>query len=110
MDIESLQHPLVRAAITAMNSKDRATWLMLFAQDAVLTDDGKRRDFVSWSDSELFGENDGQLTTVDRQEDEGLTIVGKFHSSRWGDFNTMMRFQVQNGTITRLDIGQVDSE
>jgi hypothetical protein len=108
VDIESLQHPLVRAAILAMNSGDRATWLRLFADDAVLTDDGKRQDFVSWSDSELFGESTGQLMTVERQEDDGLSIVGKFHSSRWGEFNTFMRFQVQNGVITRLDLGQVN--
>ena len=106
MDIDSLQHPLVRAAIQAMNSGDRATWMMLFSEDAVLNDDGSRRDFVSWSDSELFEANRGELTTVDRQEDEGRTIYGKFHSSQWGEFKTFMRFHIQNDQITRLDLGQ----
>ena len=97
MDVDSLRHPLVRSAIEAMNSGDRASWLMLFSDDAVLTDDGKRRDFVSWSDSELFVEGTGQLTSIERQEDDGLTIYGTFRSSRWGDFKTFMRFQTQNG-------------
>lgn len=106
MDVDSLQHPLVRSAIEAMNSGDRASWLMLFSDDAVLTDDGERRDFVSWSDHELFVAGSGQLTSVDRQEDDGLTIVGTFTSSRRGEFTTVMRFQTQNGTLTRLDVGQ----
>jgi hypothetical protein len=108
MNTDSLQHPLVRAAIIALNGRDRTAWLILFSADALLTDDGNSQDLVPWSDNELFGADHGQLTTVTRQEDGGLSIYGNFHSSRWGDFNTFMRFQVQDGKIVRLDVGQSD--
>lgn len=106
MNVELLQHPLVKAAITAMNSQDRAAWMQLFAENTVLTDDGNRQDFVHWSDHEIFGKDTGELRTVDRQEDGGLTVYGKFRSSRWGEFNTFFRFHVQDGKIIRLDVGQ----
>lgn len=108
MDIESLQHPVVKAAISAMQRGDRQAWLDLFATNAVFTDDGQRQDLVRWSDRELFGASTGQLTSVDRQKDGGLSLIGSFRSDRWGEFKTFLRFHVQDGKITRLDVGQLN--
>src|SRR5258706_10242476 len=44
MDADQLIHPVVKAAIDAMNAVDREAWLGLFAEDAILTDDGSERD------------------------------------------------------------------
>jgi hypothetical protein len=40
-------------------------------------------------------------------ENNGLDLLGEFHSDRWGDFRTYFRFQLSPaGRIKRLDIGQ----
>lgn len=107
MNTNKLTNPLVKAAIEAMNGRDRDGWFKLFADDTKLTDDGNENDFAAWSDSEFFGDTKAYLKSVDRVEANGLTIYGKFHSDRWGEFDTFMTFQVQGDKITRLDVGQV---
>ena len=57
----------------------------LFASNVTLTDDGNPPEFTQWSDSELFGSDKAYLMSIDRVEDNGLTIYGKFHSDRWGN-------------------------
>jgi hypothetical protein len=108
MNTEQLTNPLVKAAIEALNARDRQGWFSLFASDTTLTDDGNVREFTQWSDSELFGNDKAYLMSIDRVEDNGLTIYGKFHSGRWGEFDTFMKFKVQDNKIIRLDVGQVD--
>jgi hypothetical protein len=108
MNIELLTNPLVKAAIEAMNARDRQSWFNLFASDVTLTDDGNANDFTQWSDSELFGEDKAYLMSIDRVENNGLTIYGKFHSDRWGEFDTFMKFKIQDNKITQLDVGQVE--
>jgi hypothetical protein len=107
MDTEQLTNPLVRAAIEALNAGDRQAWLSLFALGAALTDDGNAREFTRWSESELFGESKTTLASIDRVEDNGLTIYGKLHSESWGEFTTFMKFTILGNKITRLDVGQV---
>ncbi|MBX3085736.1 MAG: hypothetical protein KF716_29130 [Anaerolineae bacterium] len=108
MTTEAL-NPLVRAAIEAMNARNRQAWFSLFADDTVLTDDGSVRDFIQWSDSEFFGKTKAYLMSVDRVEDDGMTIYGRFHSDQWGEFDTFMKFKIQGDKIRRLDVGQVDA-
>lgn len=108
MNVENLTNPLVKAAIEAMNAMDHQGWFKLFASGATLTDDGDQHDFTEWSDSELFGKDRGYLMSIDRVEDNGLTIYGKFHSDQWGEFETFMKFTVQGDKIVRLDVGQAD--
>ncbi len=108
MNMELLSEPLVKAAITAMNAGDRAGWFDLFAPDATLADDGNTVDFRGWSESELFGDNRGYVTAIERVEDDGRTVYAQFHSDKWGDFLTFMKFEVSGGMITRLDLGQVE--
>jgi hypothetical protein len=105
MDTSQLD-PIVKAAIEAMNTRDRQQWSALFADSITLSDDGTARDFTQWSDSELFGKNKAYLKSIDRVGDNGLTLYGKFHSDRWSEFNTFMKFKVEGGKITRLDVGQ----
>lgn len=106
MNVEGLSNPVVKAAITAWNNRDRAAWMNLFAPDAALTDDGNPHDFIEWSDGEIFGDSKSRITTIDREEDDGLTLYARLSSERWGDFNTFMKFQLADGKITRLDVGQ----
>lgn len=106
MDTTQLTNAVVRAAIETMSARDREGWLKLFAHDATLTDDGTERGVIEWSDSELFGSDRAYLKSIDWLEDGGLTIYGKFHSDRWGEFDTFMRFQLHGDWITRLDVGQ----
>ena len=108
MNTELLTDPIVTAAIIAMNTGDRAGWFDLFAADATLTDDGNAADFRRWSDSELFGDSRGYVTKVERVEDNGRTLYARFHSDKWGDFLTFMKFEIVGGKITRLDVSQVE--
>jgi hypothetical protein len=49
-----------------------------------------------------------RFTSIDRIENDGLNLVGSFHSEQWGDFRSYFRFQLSSaGKIARLDIGQV---
>src|SRR5579871_5625704 len=96
MTPDSLLDPRVKAALDAMKVRDRRAWFNLFTTEAILTDDGNAHDFAKWSDAELFGEDKGYLMSIDRVEDHGLTVYGKFHSDRWGEFETFMRFTVKN--------------
>lgn len=107
MNIEQLSNPTAKAALNAMRAGDREGWFALFTADAVLTDDGSPHDFREWSDSELFGESRGYVTSIQHEEDEGLTLYAHFHSDRWGDFLTFMKFALEDGKIIRLDVGQV---
>jgi hypothetical protein len=108
MNLEVLTDPVVKAAITAMNAGDRAGWFDLFAPDATLTDDGNPTDFREWSDSELFGDSRGYVTEIERVGANGRTLYARFHSDKWGDFLTFMKFEIQGSKITRLDVGQAE--
>jgi hypothetical protein len=73
----------------------------LFCDKPELIDDENPHDFSGWSERELFGFSLAYLSSIDKVEDEGLTIYGKFHSDQWGDFKTFMRFHVENGRSAR---------
>lgn len=107
MDIINIPDPIVRAAIKAMNTRNRQAWFDLFAPDAVLTDDGNPHDFTEWSDSELFGSSAGRVTAIDHIEDDGKRLFAQFHSDQWGDFPTSMQFTIAGNKITRLDVATI---
>ncbi|MBI1281973.1 MAG: nuclear transport factor 2 family protein [Anaerolineaceae bacterium] len=107
MDRAQLSHPIVKAAITALHAGDRKAWLALFVPDAVLTDDGSRRSYVEWSDTELFGKGNGRIIDILSEQDNGLTVNTLFHSNVWGEFKTFWTFQIQGDKIARLDVGQL---
>jgi hypothetical protein len=107
MNTDLLTNPLVKAAIQALNAHDRDGWFKLFADDTALTDDGNQHDFRQWADREFFGSSKTYLKSIDRVEDNGLTLYGRLHSDQWGEFDTFMKFQVHGDKITLLDVGQV---
>ncbi len=108
LDLNEIDQPIVRSAIEALNSRNKKQWYELFSDKPELTDDGNPQDFSEWSERELFGSSVAYLASIDKIEDNGLTIFGKFHSDQWGDFRTFMRFHVENDRITKLEVGQTE--
>ena len=108
MNKEQLSHPIVKAAVSALHAGDRSAWLALFTPDAILTDDGNKRNAIEWSDSELFGKGNGRIINIDSEAANGLTIYAVFHSTVWGEFKTFWTFDIQGDKITRLDVGQLN--
>ena len=56
----------------------------------------------------FFGSSLAYLASIDKVEDRGLTIYGRFHSDQWGDFKTFLKFHVDNGKITKMAVGQAN--
>ncbi|HEV8646854.1 MAG TPA: hypothetical protein VGR01_14940 [Burkholderiales bacterium] len=108
MITNALTNVTVKAAIDALQSGDRKAWSALFEPDAKLYDDGAPRSLKKFTRDALGHE---RFTSIDRVENNGLDLVGAFHSDQWGDFRTFFRFQLSSsGKIKRLDIGQAESE
>ncbi|WP_345209431.1 hypothetical protein [Mucilaginibacter gynuensis] len=104
MYTEKLTNPVVKQAINALQTANKTVWFSLFTTDAELYDDGKLISFRYFSDSALGHEH---FNSIDRVEDDGLSVYGKFHSDQWGDFKTYFKFHINaDGKINRLDIGQ----
>ena len=101
---DDITNPVARAAITALQAGDKATWLSLFAQNAVLLDDGRPRNFLRFSEEALGHE---LFRSIDQIRDQGLEIEGQFHSDTWGNFRTYFRFTLDDfNKISQLEIGQ----
>lgn len=106
MNTNALTNPTVKAAIEALQSGDRKAWSVLFEPGAKLYDDGAPRSLEKFA-RDAFGHE--RFTSIDRVENNGLDLVGAFHSDQWGDFRTYFRFQLSaSGKISRLDIGQAE--
>jgi hypothetical protein len=106
MITDTLTNPTVKAAIEALQNGDRKAWSALFEPDARLYDDGAPRRLDKFTRDALGHE---RFTSIDRVENNGLDLVGAFHSEQWGDFRTYFRFQLSpSGKIKRLDIGQAE--
>jgi hypothetical protein len=103
---ETISHPVARAAIEAWQQGDEKGWRALFSNDAKLFDDGHPRDLHQFS-TEAIGHE--RFTSIDKIEDNGLSVYGKFHSDTWGDFKTYFKFHLDaQGKINKLEIGQAD--
>src|SRR5215831_14159945 len=106
MTLDGLKNPTVRAAIDAFQKADRRAWAALFAHDAQLFDDGSPRSLEQFTRDALRHE---RFTSIDLVKQEGLEVIGHFHSEQWGDFRAYFRFHLDPaGKIHRLDIGQAD--
>jgi hypothetical protein len=104
VDSAKLTNPTVRIAVEALQRGDREAWASQFSADAKLFDDGEPRSLAEFTQEALGHE---RFTSIDRVEDLGLHLIGRFHSDRWGDFNTYFKFKLgPTGQIERLDIGQ----
>ena len=105
LGLSSIANPVVRSAIGALNGRDMKLWFELFSEKPKFSDDGIPRDLVKWCEEELFGSSLAYLISIDKVEDGGLTFYARYHSDKWGDFKTFWRFAVENGKITKLDVG-----
>ncbi len=106
MSISTTQitNPTARAAVDALQAGDKVAWAALFTEDVVFTDDGKPRDFASFTDSAI---GDETFTSIERVAEDGRYVYGDFHSEQWGDFKVFFRFEVTSeGKISKLAIGQ----
>ncbi len=104
LSLDKLTNPTVKAAIAALQAGDRAAWAALFAPAATLFDDGQPHSLEAFTRDALGHE---RFTSIDRVTNNGLDLVGQFHSDRWGDFRTYFKFLLSpEGRIARLDIGQ----
>lgn len=104
MDTSKLKNETVKGAIDALQDKDSEKWLTYFTEDAKMTDDGKPRDFQSFSKDAVGNE---WFTEIQRIENDGKDIYGHLTTKQWGDFDVYFKFHVNNeGKIHQLDIGQ----
>ncbi|MGO4292782.1 hypothetical protein [Chitinophaga sp. RAB17] len=104
MNTDKLTNETVKKAITALQAGDKNAWYTLFTPGPELFDDGNKIDFKSFSEGALGHE---RFTSIDKVENNGLDLYGKFHSDKWGDFKTYFKFQLnKEGKISRLEIGQ----
>lgn len=100
-----LQNSTVRAAIEALNAQDRKAWEALFRPGATFADDGKEGSLAAFTNG-AFGKGCERFTRIDKVENNGLDVFGQLHSDTWGDFKACFKFHVQDGRITRLEVGQ----
>jgi hypothetical protein len=106
MITDTLTNPTVKAAIEALQSGDRRGWAALFETDAALFDDGSPRSLEKFNEEALGHE---RFVSIEHVENQGLDLMGQFHSDQWGDFRAYFRFQLSPaGRIKRLDIGAAD--
>jgi hypothetical protein len=106
MNTTILTNHVVKDAFNAWQQGDSKLWLSHFTEDAKLLDDGHLRDFKKFS-TEAIGHE--RFTSIDKVENNNLSIYGKFHSDTWGDFKTYFKFHInEQGKIYKLEIGQAD--
>ncbi|WPU98538.1 hypothetical protein SNE26_21165 [Mucilaginibacter sp. cycad4] len=104
MNTEKLSNPVVKQAIDALQNGDRQAWFALFTNDAQLFDDGNKMNFKSFFEKALGHE---RFISIDKVEQNGLHVYGKFHSDQWGDFKTYFKFTVgADGKVSKLEIGK----
>lgn len=104
METNKITNAIAKAAIDAWQQGDSQKWLSFFTSDAQLFDDGKERNFKKFS-TEAIGTE--RFTSIDKVEDNGLSIFGNFHSDTWGDFKTYFKFHVNaDNKVFELEIGQ----
>lgn len=104
IDTTKLTNTTVKAAFEAWQNGDAVLWRSFFEPDATLLDDGSSRDFHSFSTKTIGHEH---FTSIDKVENNGKEIYGKFHTESWGDFKTYFKFHINNnGKFTQLEIGQ----
>jgi hypothetical protein len=108
LGLNSIGNPTVRSAVVALNGRDRTGWFGLFTEKPKFSDDGIPRDLVKWCEEELFGSSVAHIVSIDKVEDGGLTFYARYHSDKWGDFKTFWRFVLEDGRVSKLDVGATE--
>jgi hypothetical protein len=103
--LSAITEPVVRSAVEALNGRDKKRWFELFSERPGFSDDGIPRDLAKWCDDELFGSAMAYIISIDKVEKGGLTFYARYHSDKWGDFQTFWKFVVKDGKVSRLDVG-----
>lgn len=105
MDLTKITNENVKKAIEALQVNDKNTWYSCFTSDAVFTDDGRSMNFKSFFDN-AFDKKE-KFLDIDKVENAGNDIYGKFYAGQWGTFRVYFKFhQTADGRFHRLDIGQ----
>ena len=106
MGTSAITNPTAKKAIDALQAADATKWFALFTPDAELYADGHKINFRKFFGKALGHE---RFTAIDKVENNGLSLFGKFYSDKWGNFKTYFKFTLNaNGKIARLDIGQAN--
>ena len=45
---------------------------------------------------------------INREENHGLTVYGRFDSAQWGSFGTFFKFHQRGDKLSGLDVGQIN--
>lgn len=105
MNLSRIPNALVRKAIEALQANDKNAWYTCFTPDAEFTDDGRSMNFQSFFDNAFNKEE--KFLDIDKVDNDGLDIYGRFYAGQWGVFRVYFRFhQKSDGKFHRLDIGQ----
>ncbi len=105
MDLSKISNENVRKAVEALQENDKNTWYSYFTDDAVFTDDGRTLDFKSFFDN-AFDKKE-KFLNIDKIENGGKTLYGKFYAGQWGTFRVFFIFhESAEGKFNRIDIGQ----
>lgn len=105
MDLAKITNPKVKKAIEALQANDRKVWYSCFADNIVFTDDGRTLNFKSFFDN-AFDKKE-KFLDIDKVENDGKELYGKFYAGQWGTFRVYFKFhQHSDGKFIRLDIGQ----
>jgi len=103
MDLSKISNNTVRKAIEALQAGS-ASWYGYFTADPEMMDDGRPVDFRSFFAKALGTE---KFIDIDRVEDDGKSVYGRFNAGQWGVFRTYFKFTVNaDGLISHLAIGQ----
>ena len=105
MDLSKITNSQVKQAIEALQNNDKTAWYSFFTNDVTFTDDGRTLDFKPFFDN-AFSHKE-RFLEIEKVENEGKDITGKFYAGQWGTFKVFFKFHQQSdGKFNRLDIGQ----
>lgn len=91
MNTDKLTNATVKQAVNALQTNDSKAWFALFTDKAALYDDGNKMDFKAFWQKAIGHE---RFTSIDKVENNGLDVYGRFHSDQWGDFKTYFKFHI----------------
>ena len=103
-DLIKLEIPTVRKAIDALQHANAREWLSLFVRNAMVYDHGNQMTAEEFIEKSAGHEH---FASIDKTENNGLAVFGRFHSKQLGSFQVCFRFQL-NGKekVSRLEIVQ----
>ncbi|MET6995873.1 hypothetical protein [Chitinophaga defluvii] len=103
MDLSKITNDTVKKAVEALQAGDKA-WYTFFTANPAMTDDGTKVDFNDFFSNALGKE---KFLSIDKVENDGKEVYGKFQAGSWGIFKVFFKFhQNAQGKFDRLDIGQ----